>query len=356
MFYRLIFLFVLIIIMSVTPAFATIWQVSNTGSPGADFDNVQAAHDAASAGDTIYVHGSSHDYGGFTLSKKLFIYGPGYFLSENSETQAYTYPAMIRGDVSFNSGSDGSLMTGLDIYVWNPYEEIVWIDADSVVIKRNFIRGAGDTFYCNDNIIATGDNRKGIIITGNYLELHYNDDDSNEWPHTIKIGENNSYIYIANNYLDSYAYWSDREAIYSPPSTDNIIVTNNVIRRTLKVYNAVVQNNILREGNFTGEGNIVTNNIGDNGQFGSDNGNFTASMDSIFVGSGSTDGKWQLREGSPAIGAGTPTGTDIGMFGGPTPYVLSGMPDIPAVYFFNAPAVVTPESGLPVEVKIKAHN
>ena len=39
----------------------------------------------------------------------------------------------------------------------------------------------------------------------------------------------------------------------------------------------------------------------------------------------SDDAKWKLKAGSPAIGAGV-SGVDCGVFGGVTPYVLSGVP------------------------------
>lgn len=356
MYHKIFFLVCFISIFLVSSAFATIWRVDNTANPGADFDNVQAAHDAAANGDTIYIYGSPHDYSGFTLSKTLYIYGPGYFLADNPETQAYTYPAKIRSQIVFNAGSEHSLMIGLDIYLYDsPDDRIVYVNADSVIIKRNYIRGAGH-YYGNEDVLRTGSNRKGIIITGNYMVSHYEDEHHSHWPHNIKIGANNSYISISNNYLDMYTQLPEREAIYSPSSSENIIITNNVIRRSINVCNAVIQNNILRDGTFTGIANLYTHNIGDAGQFGTENGNFTAGMDTVFVNTGSPDGKWRLAEGSPAIGTGTPEGTDIGMFGGFTPYVLSGMPDLPAVYFFNAPAVINEETGLPINVKIKSHD
>jgi hypothetical protein len=105
------------------------------------------------------------------------------------------------------------------------------------------------------------------------------------------------------------------------------------------IFDGYVQNNIFRGEVFVyGSNNIVSNNVTDNGQ--------------VFVGTGSTDGQWQLKPGSPAIGAGV-GGVDCGMFGGDSPYVLSGIPSIPTIYFFNAPL----EGGnqLPVQIKIKSN-
>jgi hypothetical protein len=76
-------------------------------------------------------------------------------------------------------------------------------------------------------------------------------------------------------------------------------------------------------------------------------------MSTVFIGTGSTDGKWQLKDNSPAKGAGT-EGTDIGPFGGPKPYILSGIPNIPRIYFFDSPTSVTGTTGLPVHLKAKS--
>jgi len=79
-------------------------------------------------------------------------------------------------------------------------------------------------------------------------------------------------------------------------------------------------------------------------------------MTTVFVDSGSvsTDGDWQLRSGSPAIGAGL-DGVDCGMFGGSTPYVLSGIPAIPSIYYFIAPGSASGAEGLQVEIKARAN-
>ena len=100
----------------------------------------------------------------------------------------------------------------------------------------------------------------------------------------------------------------------------------------------------------------IRNNISSGTVFGTSNGNQSnVDMSTVFVGpeGNSTDGQWQLKPGSPAIGAGT-DGNDIGMFGGPSPYVLSGIPGIPHIYFFSSPANGSGSSGLQVHIKAKS--
>jgi hypothetical protein len=69
----------------------------------------------------------------------------------------------------------------------------------------------------------------------------------------------------------------------------------------------------------------------------------------------STDGKWELRAGSPALVAGS-AGVDCGAFGGPVPYILSGIPDLPHIYEADVPATATTDSGLPVTIKVMSGN
>ena len=97
------------------------------------------------------------------------------------------------------------------------------------------------------------------------------------------------------------------------------------------------------------------NNIGNSTQFGTENSNqIYGNMVDIFVGAGSTDGKWQLKQGSQAIGAGV-GGIDCGMFGGNFPFVLSGIPAIPAIYEFNHDTDYENQL-IEVEISVKSHN
>ncbi|GAB4372155.1 MAG: hypothetical protein Kow0042_15340 [Calditrichia bacterium] len=116
----------------------------------------------------------------------------------------------------------------------------------------------------------------------------------------------------------------------------------------------------MMNGTFSGTNSPanINHNIGDANQFGTLYGNqVNVPMNTVFVDSGSvsTDGDWQLRSGSPAIGAGL-NGEDCGMFGGTTPYILSGIPAIPTIYFFVAPSSASGTQGLQVQIKAKSNN
>ena len=75
----------LAILLCVAPiASAKIWRLDNVQN--ADFSSITTAHSSAASGDTVYVAGSVNNYGSVTLTKKLTIIGPGYFLAENPQT------------------------------------------------------------------------------------------------------------------------------------------------------------------------------------------------------------------------------------------------------------------------------
>ena len=98
------------------PLFSAKWRVSNVAGVVANFTDLQQANDASSvlAGDTVYLEGSTINYGDANINKKLIIVGPGFFLGENDSTQANKVPAII-STLNMNPGSEGSVITGVSI-------------------------------------------------------------------------------------------------------------------------------------------------------------------------------------------------------------------------------------------------
>ncbi len=336
---RKFFMIILVIAICAftTSATATIWRVDRNTSNEADFRTLSAAHSGAQSGDTLYVMGSGVRYGGVTLTKKLFIFGPGYFLDQNPNTQAR--PVSAKGDnIIFSTGSNGSLLTGLDVTHVN-----IGGSVKSITIKRNRIVAStsGDLFIINSSA-------SNSFIVQNYIQ----NTNTNSGADAIDVDSSVQGVMIANNFIDIPTTGDAIEA----HSSALLDVKNNVLRGKVKVSNTIFHNNILRDGSFSGSGNSVFNNIGNSTQFGTANGNqSTVDMATVFVDTTSSDGRWQLETGSPAIGAGT-QGVDVGMFGGEGTYVLSGIPTIPTVYFFAAPPAGSNTSGLSIQLKVKSQD
>ncbi len=308
----------------------TVWTVdSNPGNHAANFTNLQAAHDAATDGDTIYISGFNVNYGNLTVTKKLYIFGPGYFLDENDSTQANTYPARIVSWVGFGAGSENSVITGCAV-------NSISVQVDSITIKRNLIYNYG---YWSVYIENSADY---IDIKQNYIYSGFNGI-------SLEPGSNN--INITNNFISTGTV--NHACISGNETNTNIMVENNVLYGDLTIYNAAISNNIYRDGTYTGNSsNTILNNICNGTQFETTGNNQqNVDMNTVFVASGTTDGQWQIDPAGPAAGTGT-FGTDIGMFGGITPYVLSGIPEIPTIYYFYSPSNAS--QTLQIQAKIKS--
>jgi len=309
---------------------ATVWRVNSAPGSAAQYVSVQAAHDATTTlnNDTLYVEASATTQGPLSCSKKLVIIGTGYFLAQNPQTQSTPVASTI-DYIYFNAGSQGSKVMGIST-------GYIYINTSNLLITRNYISGAGYPIY------GQAANLGNIVITQNYIQ------GSAYYSQAIYFPYAANNILITNNYIQGYV---------SSGTNFAGIFENNVVFGYIALYNTTLKNNILTGsyGNFTNYNCIYTNNISYNSDFGTANGNqANVVMSNVFAGTATTnDGYFKLKAGSPALGAGE-NGVDCGMYGGPFPYILSGMPNIPSIYYFNAPSI--PSNTINVAIKAKSHN
>lgn len=335
-----------------TSAFSKIWIVdSNAGSTAKDFTNLQAAHDGAAAGDTLYLIGSPVNYitTKVTVTKKLTIIGPGYFLSENPDTQTNVASAFLNNtaggvceELEFAAGSEGSVLMGIQII-----GRLV-VSANNILIKRNLIRQESGCNLSQVNI-----NASNVLFVQNFVDGNLN----NTSFAVVNVTAGQSGIVVANNYLFHSCTGCGGAAALISPATSSLEVSNNIFVGGINVANAIVQNNFFNTDNsFTASASLVRNNIHTNGYLPAGNGNINSSSLGLrFVDTGSTDGRWKLKPTSPGLGAGF-GGTDCGIFGGAEPYVLSGIPPIPTIYSLTAPTIGEKNTGLPIQIKVKSNN
>lgn len=322
--YPLLKLFLLIAIFSIQLQ-ARIWRVDVATSHNPDFTNLQAAHDGASAGDTLYLAGSGADMGDLILTKQLIIIGNGFFLSENPSTQANEFQSRAN-NITFDPGSEGSKITGISLIGQ------ISVNTDQVTLSKIFTNQDRSSSTITAIISINASN---TILEKSFLVNTFTGTSATRRVVGVFSGGNNV---LSSNYLSG--------ATPIRALSGGTLIINNVINC---IYNySVVQGsgNIIKNNIHLGLGSIdipnntVLNNISDNGLFGTDNNNQNVDISTVFVGypdqnTYSTDGRWQLAPSSPAIGTGQ-NGVDCGMFGGSDPYVLSGIPDIPSIYSFSA--------------------
>jgi hypothetical protein len=319
---KYIFLIILFI-AAVFSANATIWRVNNNAGINTGITTLQQAHDTASVGDTIYLKFSPNNYGGCTFTKKLLVIGTGYFLTANPNTPANKAAATVNV-LTFNTGAQGTIVTG----VYNT--TFSFINTDSIILRRNVLG--------HISMGAMNNTVSNIILEQNYF--------------TGSINLYYSYnVIVSNNIIG--------RLLYSTGSSSATIV-NNIINTDHTIYswglmNSTIHNNIFHAGNPTFTNCELKNNIFHSTGTNANGNQYGIVMDSVFVGTGSPDGKFMLKSNSPAIGAGL-GGTDCGVFGGSNPYVLSGLPAVPYIYEAIIPTSGSTTGGLPVQIKIRSNN
>lgn len=356
-----LFTFLAISISTTFLAEAKTWRVNNNAGASADFTTAQAAHNAASAGDTLIIESSGTSYGDLTLTKRLVLFGSGYFLSEYSNLQANTSTSKI-GTVIFNftatngnltSTSAGSFMSGLEI--GGPGNTSIYV-SNITITRCKF--SPSISVFCG-------------TLGGNYVNV--------------------SNISITQSYLSNLAFFG----VNNTATVSNILVRNNIISGALNLTdftsgiveyntfksaagtftlnNATFQNNILRQTGpitFAGKSSTIWHNVFSS-TYSSSSGTNTGLVYSnnlqnvdiltVFVtdpapsaapAGYTSDNRYKIKAGSPSVGAGY-NGSDTGAFAGSTPYVLAGMPAIPSIYEYMVPA--SGQNSLNVKMSVRSN-
>lgn len=306
-----IILSAVIILLFCIHADGKIWRVNNNPGVSADFTTAQAANDASQvlAGDTIHLEPSIYYYGNnLTTNKRLVWISTGFFLNENPGNQFSNTPGTIASHLYINPGSEGS------VFSIAHYGGNVYISAASVTLSRCLIYGAIDI------------NAQNITVTQCYQFTSLI---------TLNTAISTNAI-ITNNILPF--------AVNMAYNTCSAIISNNIFRnfqQFVYIYNSVFQNNIIigNSGVWNFINSSVSYNLSQNPNFPTGNNNQSnVDMYSVFLNqNGSIDKDFILKPGSPAIGSGF-GGTDMGVFGGNTPYKLALQPAVPAITNIIAPA------------------
>lgn len=319
---------------------ADIIRVNNNNGISADFSSIQQAIDSANTGDTIYLEPSSTNYGNFTLNKRVSIYGAGYFLAENTGLQANVNTSKV-STIDWEAGGAFASISGLEI------SGIIYVRTGNVAITRCYFTSTGTCVQFEGTASNTN-----VLIAQNYISGNIAHGAGTQ---TFTVYWRNNFIGGATISLEAgivcdftnnvLAWWSS--PVYNSTFVNNLFISVNNLAYTSATYNNGFENNL-----FASSGTVVNTGLG----------NVTGvNMNQVFIGAsqGTTDGRYQIAPGSAADDTGKeiPTGTptDIGMFGGPNPYKLSGVPAIPTIYDLVVPTSNT-TGGLNVTLKAKSQD
>jgi hypothetical protein len=296
------FFFLASFVVFTLAAQAKIWRVNNNPGVAANFTTLQAAHDGAAAGDTIHIEPSPTVYGDVNCSKRLTWLSIGAFLTENPGIQYSTIAAIV-GTLYINAGSAGSIISvNSDGYIY--------IYTDNISVLRS------KALY----IFSSSTNAFNTIISQCFISGY--------------IGISGPNSIVTNNIC----------TFINTESTATGVIAGNILTNVSgTIYNSVFQNNIILGGSYSFiNSNISYNMTSEATGLPAGNGNIlNVNMASVFLNPGdlgsSADKDFKIKPGSPAIGAGQ-GGSDMGAFGGSTPFVLGLQPAIPAVTAITSPA------------------
>ena len=324
-----------------------ILTVDNKPGAVAMFSTLEAAYHAANNGDTIVMAGSPVGYGlpnptppNPMIYKRINYVGSGYLLAENGipgVVKDSTKLSGVRITSNSTSSSSGSTFIGLEM----------GLDATT---PFNNIQTSATVDRCKLTVVAKG----------------------------CRLSINRSMITSVPTFDEFCSGSSIRNSIVAPGlgnfsnptliKCSDMTISNCILGYTVADQHSVsISNSMIVTLQYSGKSAFgaafkgsITNSMAvgysssnaDRQSFLPDDGgnlNGYISKD-VFLTTGSDDAKWQLKEESPAIGAGY-SGGDVGPFGGG--YILSGVPSRPRITRLTVPASATVETGFRFEVEAK---
>jgi hypothetical protein len=362
---RILTSLIVLMVMSLTTVAQTIRRVNNNpGVTGATiYLTIQAAHDAAEDGDIVYLEASNATYGSLNCTKRLKIYGGGFFLDKNLDLQVDIRSSKV-DNIYLRLGSDGTEVAGLELL-----GGVAGYGVSDITIVRNKARYIGFMANIEGN---TYSNFSDITIRQNFISSPGNNGygfgiltfDGGSYASVDYYGSN---IMIVNNFIGGDG---GNTSIKMANRVTNMVLKNNTITGAILVANGVVENNILLKESLFAPGNDYYNNSADNCTFNNNVGkgntfpaNFPATNQNNIDGSAhfdvvagkSDDFNLRLKESSALKTAGS-GGTEVGMFGGDFPFVIGGIPSVPTITVFNSTAVGSEVTPLSVSISTKANH
>ena len=319
------------------------------------YDDLETAIQKAASGDTIYLPGGTISIkNSLIIDKKLAIIGIG---CDIDSIGSGLQPTQIYCTVNFREGSDGSLLTGCIVnaiqFGHKSESNGLLQNIQNVTIWRNLVSS-----FIVLGLDRLSNNVKNIVIKENIVgnTLSFVGDISGVGASDCII--NNNTCRIINDFQNSNLL---NNVIQSSVSgLENCIIENNFIWSPISDFNNCLNstfNNNAFTGNFTFP---VGNNTGDNNLMGQDqdstfkpvsststsvnnikNNNLSikkSTKASIYI-PYSFPKELEIQNTSPCKNAGT-DGTDIGIFGGSTPYKKGAIPFNPHVIRF----AITPQT------------
>ena len=316
------------------------------GTTCAPYTSLALAYNAAAAGDIIYLPAGDFNFG-FNITKKIYFIGAGFDFNASITTGI----TRISGDIILEIGANGSTFEGF--YLTGNFKNYGNISNISLsYVNFNKL----EYFYPYYGWTISNSTIKNCVVR-EYL---------NFGDITSTLGENNT---VMNSFVKSFQYMnhsSIKNCIISKFASTNYCFSN--------IKNSLIKNNIIGgQGLFD-----VASNTSDNVTFSNNateatsgqlsNGNpfcfeinniFGIALTNTFVSATACTYDltfdYHIKLTSPAY-TGSENGTEIGIYGGSTPWKEGAIPSNPHIFFKNISSATDGSGNLPVQIKVSAQN
>jgi hypothetical protein len=310
--------------------------VNNQPGAVADFSSLSAALTAAESGDRLLIAGSATSYGAITIPKSgLTLVGIGYLRSANN------MPADASGN---NHSAKFSLSLGVGSSSISDLT-VIGCEIASINLTGSHSNVLFDRCYVDGFIYLDQENltrfTRCYLVNGLSISSSTN---------CSVVGSILGGLSLKDSAIASHCVIRSTAVLGWPVPSGGTVLG---IDATCSASNLIVDSTSSSTNYAPSVFGSVTHSIG----FGSIDlpsgaGNQEGLVKtSVVSATGSLDAAWVLTATSAAKGAASDA-TDIGAFGGSSPYVLSGVPGAPRITRLLVPAIASPTTGLSIEVDI----
>ena len=339
------------------------WTVDNRPGTTAQFTTVQAAIDAASPGDYIYIHPSANTYGTISINKELHLRGIGHGPELANGEYAQLGAISLRRNASTGFSASNSSISGLRIQSISDLNEAPF---SNILIQNNYITGGLGLYQAYNYVI------QGNVFIDDALKFNsgLNGHANNMISHNIFIRKTNTQINgiirdlvpseTFNNNLIVFDNTSNDKILFN--ACNNPIVNNNIIVFTAINTTGTTINSINNvNGNPINFQNCLTFAYGGQTLTALNGTNNLNNINPLFINISTPANpdfaytkNYKLQTGSPAIGSGS-DGSDLGVYGQGFKFQMKGYPfDLPYPTYININNAVV-EAGGNLEVIFKAN-
>lgn len=312
------YLIPIVLILSITTSQATIRTVSNDPNRPAQFATIQAAINAATSGDTIYVNGSSTAYNeSVVVNKRLVLLGAGYNSANQLNLSTVLFNGLTLSNDNSGNNSSGTVIAGFRI----PSISVANIQpVDDIQIFRNQINTSitvyGDSWSIVNNIIGLDITTLSGIATNVLIQNNIISRSVVSFVQPSVIIDHNLFLRSSGASIQSTRFATITNNIFAGPTASAFVIAANSNTFNNNLTNSSVVSDVAPTNSFAGGPNSASGNIvGTDPQFVSA-ANLTT-YNAIF--------NYRLQNSSAGKNAGT-DGTDIGIYGGTSPFPSGGAP------------------------------